>query len=357
MGAKPSGAVVGSVSAVIRRALIVVALVVAGATAAPAVEPVNAATADRAEVAPRNVGTPKISIKGKVFLAHLAGWFPVRAMPAPPAPATPPAPPPPAPAQVVAPTMYPTGWCDVIVPGMEGLAQPPGQAPPPFMEQIGTSVQGRPIWAEYWGPAQPSSTIIVIGQVHGNECAPLRFVRAIRANPPTRYGIWLIPTMNPDGHAAYTRENANGRDLNTDGWAQREPETRALMDFTARIRPVLSVHVHSPNGQVGWHGTGTYVHREPERSGAVLTGPITQYLADRSAFERIGAGVRSDRSRWFLWQGQATVLPGHEALLVEFHAVAPSEVPRARPRPPHRSVAEVDAEAMLVLEALGVFLP
>lgn len=250
---------------------------------------------------------------------------------------------------------YPTGRCDSIAPGMNGIQLRDDETPDAY-ERIGTSVLGQPIWAEYYGPATPTSVVLVIGQVHGNECAPSRFVRAVRAMQRREYGVWLIPTLDPDGYAWYSRYNITGRDLNTDGWTVSQPETRALMAFTAKVRPVLTVHVHSPNGQIGWYGLGSYVPDDPGRSGAVLSGQIAQYVAARSGLEMAGAGSRSDRSRWLLWQGQRLVHPTGDSLLVEVHAVADSEVPFARPRPATQPVAVVDAECQLVLAALDRYL-
>jgi hypothetical protein len=246
---------------------------------------------------------------------------------------------------------YPASRCDDIAPGMSGLSDGPGLMPPQFAV-IGTSVQGRPIIAEYWGPRNPAHVVLVIGQVHGNECSVNRFTRAIRMSPPTDYGIWLIPTLNPDGKAVHTRENANRRDLNRDGFLQTEPETQALMAFTRFLHPDLAVHVHSPNGQIAWFGTGRQTPSEPGRSGARISGPISAAVASRTGLANVGAGARTDPNAWFLWQGQQMVQPGLESLLVELRAVSPLEVINARPRPAHVGVATVDAQIAQILAVL-----
>jgi hypothetical protein len=241
--------------------------------------------------------------------------------------------------------------CAQIAPGLTQVSDGPGLMPPQFAV-IGTSVLGRPIVAEYWGPRDPAHVVLVIGQVHGNECSLFRLSRAVRTTPPTDYGIWLIPTLNPDGLAAYTRENANRRDLNRDGFVQSQPETQALMAFTRLVQPDLAVHVHSPNGQIAWFGTGRQVASEPGRSGAQLSGPISAAIAARTGLANVGAGARSDPNSWFLWQGQQLVQPGLESLLLELNAVSPLEVMTARPRPPHVSIATVDAQIAAVLAVL-----
>lgn len=245
---------------------------------------------------------------------------------------------------------YPTGPCDTIEAGLPGLAGPR----PSRHVEIGRSLQGRPIHAEYWGPADADQVIVIVGQVHGNECAPQLFVEAIRSRPPTSYGAWLIPTLNPDGHAAGIRQNAAGLDLNKDGGAWSQPETLALMRFTARVRPLLTVHVHSPNGSVGWYGRGAYVQNDPGRSSAQLSGPIAARISARTGLTFTGAGSRPSPSIWFLWQGQRTVLPEHEAVLLELYAISDREVTTARPRPPTRSIADVRGHCQSILDALEI---
>lgn len=247
---------------------------------------------------------------------------------------------------------YPTGQCDTLTAGLPGLNS---SVTPTNTRQIGTSVQSRAIHAEYWGQSNAAKVVIVIAQVHGNECAPSLVTEAIRQSPPSDYGIWLIPTLNPDGYAAYTRANANGVDLNADGYYRSQPETQALMAFTAEVRPVLSVHVHSPNGFAGWYGTGTYQPGNPVGSGAPLSSRIARDVAAAAGLSYSGAGSRTG-TNWFLWQGQRAVWPSQESVLVELHAISNSEVPNANPRPATRSVATVRSEAQALLTAIDAAL-
>ena len=240
--------------------------------------------------------------------------------------------------QTPPPPSYPSGICDSLDSGLPGL----GGSRPQQLRQIGASVSGRPIWAEYWGPSTPSAVVVIIGQVHGNECSPTLVSDEVRSRPPTHRGFWLIPTLNPDGYAAYERRNANQIDLNADGASRSQPETAALMAFIADVRPELVVHVHSPNGFAGAYAP----------SGGGLAAGLCQSIAARTAIRCSdgGAGSRTERSRWFLWQGHEH--PGAEALLVELHAVSDQEVPSARPRPATRSVSQVRADARVIVALL-----
>lgn len=236
------------------------------------------------------------------------------------------------------PLPYPNGRCDSLAHGLPGLTS---TARPAAFRSLGLSVQGRTIWAEYWGPEKPSTIVLVVGQVHGNECSPSLLVAEIRRNPPDSYGIWLIPTLNPDGYAAYSRRNANNADLNADGGNLSQPETRALHDFVTSIRPALTIHVHSPNGFVGAHPIGAPL--ATSLCNSIGTLPSLRCSSG-------GAGYRSSRSRWFLWQGLAAL--GGESMLVELRAVAHAEVPTARPRPATSSVEEVRHDAVRILQIL-----
>jgi murein peptide amidase A len=129
---------------------------------------------------------------------------------------------------------------------------------------IGHSVRGRPIKAfERGDPAAPAT--VVVGVIHGNEPAGLAVVaRLRRASLPHAVHLWLVPTINPDGLAAGTRQNAHGVDLNRNwptAWVRNgrpwdgyysgprplsEPENRAMRAFLLRVRPALTIWYHQP---------------------------------------------------------------------------------------------------------------
>ncbi|GAB3664744.1 hypothetical protein GCM10027596_29660 [Nocardioides korecus] len=141
---------------------------------------------------------------------------------------------------------------------------------------IGRSVRGRPIVAYEKGNPAASRTVLLMGQMHGNESAgpvTARYVvRRLAVDSDVR--LWVVPTMNPDGAARHTRKNARGVDLNrnwpTDGWrtADRsrrssayrgpspasEPEVRAVAAFLRSVRPDLIASLHQPFGSVDTSG-------------------------------------------------------------------------------------------------------
>ncbi|MFZ4721134.1 MAG: hypothetical protein ACOYMR_17030, partial [Ilumatobacteraceae bacterium] len=212
---------------------------------------------------------------------------------------------------------------------------------PDELRAIGTSTQGRTIWAEHWG-THSGTQVLVLGQVHGDECAPAFMVRAIREQPPADFGIWLVPTLNPDGLAANTRFTASGVDPNRDGFDLQTSEARALMTFTGEVRPALTAHLHSPYGWVGAHNGG-------------IATRVAAALVRASGFGGpFNAGRVRRGTQAFLWEGQERVIPGHPSVLVEFPGLTPTEAPDA-PKPEQRRVAtpaEVDAAAAAMRDAL-----
>lgn len=126
---------------------------------------------------------------------------------------------------------------------------------------IGTSVQGRPIVGWTFGSDRARRKVLVVGCIHGDECAGLAIVSALMHTPvPKGVQLWLVPEMNPDGTTADTRQNAHGVDLNRNfpyRWQPivdptyysgpdpaSEPETRAAMRLVRRIRPAVTIWYH-----------------------------------------------------------------------------------------------------------------
>jgi protein MpaA len=131
-------------------------------------------------------------------------------------------------------------------------------------EVIGHSVRHRPLVAYRLGNRAARPTAVLIGQMHGDEHAGVVLAHSLIHGPVSVEGLnlWVIPTMNPDGDAARTRQNAHGVDLNRnwpDGrWRHltgmfysgphplSEPESRAVCTFLLRVHPKFVVVLHQP---------------------------------------------------------------------------------------------------------------
>jgi murein peptide amidase A len=201
----------------------------------------------------------------------------------------------------------------VIAPLVLSLAMPFAAATD-APEVIGRSVQDRPIVAQRFGPDDARLTVLVVGCIHGNECAGLPVLERLRRRPPPGVELWLISTVNPDGRALNTRGNAHGVDLNRNfpaGWRriprssryhsgarpESEPETRAVVRFLRRERPQLSIWFHQPEVNV----------RDPDGSPAARVYARLVGLPFRPLASPPGTATR--------WQKRAD--PDAEAFVVE----------------------------------------
>jgi protein MpaA len=136
---------------------------------------------------------------------------------------------------------------------------------------VGHSVRGRPIVARVLGADSAPRRILLVGCIHGNECAGRAILSAFaHARVPAGVQLWLVATMNPDGAAAGTRQNADGVDLNRNfpyRWSPgggptyyagphplSEPETRAATRLIARIRPAVTIWYHQHEDLVDMAG-------------------------------------------------------------------------------------------------------
>jgi protein MpaA len=127
---------------------------------------------------------------------------------------------------------------------------------------LGRSADGRPITAIETGDFDSPRKALVVGCIHGNECAGTAIALLLaHARPPRNADLWIVPDANPDGAAAGTRGNAHAVDLNrnfpwrwqplggaTDSGPRplSEPETRLLYRLLHRVRPGISIWFHQP---------------------------------------------------------------------------------------------------------------
>ena len=186
-----------------------------------------------------------------------------------------------------------------------------GARPADFLgdENIGTSAGGRPMTASHRGT--PGGTVIlVVGVIHGNENAGLAIIDQLTEMPlPPGIDLWVLPLMNPDGYANDVRGNAHGVDLNRNfphDWTQiaqpgdwqysgsgpaSEPETKAYIAFTERIRPALTLWYHQDLNRVSPSSgrDGPLRQRYAELTGLayeVVSGPGSVYTGVAATWTR-----------------------------------------------------------------------
>jgi protein MpaA len=149
------------------------------------------------------------------------------------------------------------------------LALAPTGGGPVEREILGRSALGRPIAVYRFGDAAAPRRLLVVGCIHGNECAGMKVTRRLlRAGAPVGTEIWVVQNLNPDGLVRGTRQNGRGVDLNRNFGAMwkpigrrwdpqhsgpkpwSEPETRLARALVLRIRPTVTVWFHQPQALV-----------------------------------------------------------------------------------------------------------
>jgi murein peptide amidase A len=125
---------------------------------------------------------------------------------------------------------------------------------------LGRSVEGRPIVAIETGAPSSRRKVLIVGCIHGNECAGTAITaRLLTLRPPAQVDLWIIPNLNPDGAAQGRRGNAHGVDLNRNfPWQWRplhgtyysgprplsEPESRIAHNLILQLHPAVSIWFH-----------------------------------------------------------------------------------------------------------------
>jgi murein peptide amidase A len=157
----------------------------------------------------------------------------------------------------------------LLMQSCEPACTPVGPAAPRALPQevIGTSVQGRPIVAYHVGGTPGGKVVLAIGSIHGDEQTGIEIIDYIRdvAGVPEGLDVWVIESINPDGNALGTHQNARGVDLNRNFdplWEpndcavtplycastgpQSEPESQAIAAFLLKIKPKMTAWYHGP---------------------------------------------------------------------------------------------------------------
>ncbi len=114
--------------------------------------------------------------------------------------------------------------------------------------EIGLSVENRPIYAIDIGTGPVK--VLMWSQMHGNESTAtkglLDMISYFELFPSLleHFTLKIIPILNPDGAAAYTRVNANDIDLNRDAIQQTQPESKILLNAYNAFKPDFCFNLH-----------------------------------------------------------------------------------------------------------------
>ncbi len=120
------------------------------------------------------------------------------------------------------------------------------------VKEIGQSVLQKSIYQIKIGTGK--TKILIWSQMHGNEPTTtkglfdfLNFLTSdtvLAGQIKSNYTIICIPMLNPDGAFAYTRENANGVDLNRDAVTETQPEMQLLKRTYEAFDPDYCYNLH-----------------------------------------------------------------------------------------------------------------
>jgi protein MpaA len=146
---------------------------------------------------------------------------------------------------------------------------------------VGHSVDGAAIRPVVLGNAAAPHRVLVVGCIHGNEPAGIAIVRRlIAAGAPAGTEIVAVTSVNPDGCARGTRQNAHGVDLNRNfpsNWSPigrrgsfqyagprplSEPESRYAVKLIEQLKPQITIWFHQHQGFVrAWGQSVTTARR------------------------------------------------------------------------------------------------
>ena len=116
---------------------------------------------------------------------------------------------------------------------------------------LGRSWEGRPIEVVRVGDPGSARRVLVVGCIHGNECAGTAVTRRLlQLGRRPRADLWVLRNLNPDGLARGTRGNARGADLNRDFDTFTQRESRIARTLIRRLRPDLTIWFHQPQAVI-----------------------------------------------------------------------------------------------------------
>ena len=124
--------------------------------------------------------------------------------------------------------------------------------PKSMVSTLGHSVKGKPIYSIRLGKG--SKKILLWSQMHGNESTTTKALfdsinlllsnNGLALNILSKCTLVVVPILNPDGAAAYTRFNANKVDLNRDAQELSQPESSLLRTLFDEFKPHYCFNLH-----------------------------------------------------------------------------------------------------------------
>lgn len=120
------------------------------------------------------------------------------------------------------------------------------------IEIEGNSEEQRPLYSITIGSGK--FKVLMWSQMHGNESTTTKaifdFLNYLQADGKNQtllkqnFTFKILPLLNPDGALRYTRENANGVDLNRDAQDKSQIEIQVLFDVFESFKPDLCLNMH-----------------------------------------------------------------------------------------------------------------
>ncbi len=169
------------------------------------------------------------------------------------------------------------------------------------LEQVGASMQGRPLRTVTFGHGPV--TVLLWSQMHGDEATATMALadifnflasapdNSLRQRLADRLTITFLPMLNPDGAELFQRQNAAGIDINRDVRRLASPEARALKAVRDRIKPDFGFNLHDQNARVR-------VGRDGEQVAIALLAPAAEqtraWNPSRSRARQVAAFLAHD---------------------------------------------------------------
>jgi protein MpaA len=161
-----------------------------------------------------------------------------------------------------------TGSRPPIAAGLLAFTRTP-RRPGNLLERVGVvgrSAAGRPIGLRQLGDPSIAGKVLVVGCIHGDECAGSTILPTSNGCPDPHSNVFVAANLNPDGAAIGTRLNGRGVDLNRNFPSQwrpigargdpqysgprpfSEPETRLAARLIRGIAPKVTIWFHQHHG-------------------------------------------------------------------------------------------------------------